>query len=156
LETGKKDTAKPANQPEEKGKEKPLEKGKEKPLGNGKKKPVEQGKEKPQEKEKEPLEKGITITPAPKGKKPKPTLVVDWHHTMGVGNRVTYENMVALRKLMDTANVHILSYVETRWREGQVQKQVRDLLPEELWERLQGVHCTYSRTQKNRKLQWCR
>lgn len=133
-----------------------MEKGKEKPLGKGKKKAVEQNKEKPQQKVKEPLGKGITLTPAsrgitltpaPKGK-PKRSMVVDWHHTMEAGNRVTSENMVALGKLLDSCQVHILSYVETRWREGQVQRQVRDLLPEELWERLQGVHCTYSRTQK--------
>ena len=89
LGKGKKTTAKPANQPEEKGKEEPLEKGKEKPLEKGKEKPLGKGKKKAVEQKKVPLgkgitltpaPKGITLTPAPKGKKPKPTMVVDWHY----------------------------------------------------------------------------
>ena len=78
----------------------------------------------------------------------KPIMVVDWHNTIEKQNRVSFQNEKALNKLMDYADVHILSYVETQWRENEVHKQVSPRTRS----KLKGVHCCYERVGPHGKL----
>ena len=83
-------------------------------------------------------------------------MVVDWHNTIEEHDRVSFQNEKALNKLMDYADVHILSYVETQWRENEVHKQVKQLLSPSTRSKLKGVHCCYERVGLHGKLGWCR
>jgi hypothetical protein len=82
----------------------------------------------------------------------KPIMVVDWHNTIEKQNRVSFQNEKALNKLMDHADVHILSDVETQWRENEVHKQVSPRTRS----KLKGVHCCYESVGMHDKLGWCR
>ena len=94
---------------------------------------------------------GIKLTPA----KAKPTVVVDWHNTVEVNNRVPPQNAAALAKLMDHAHVHILSYVETTKRQHTFYKQVRQLLPS-LWRGLELHTCWDRLGPADGKAAWCK
>ena len=148
-----------------------LEKAEKKNKTNAEKKPLEKGtkgdkkKEKPLEKgtegEKKPLGKGpkATLTPnkeaLEKANAKKYTIVVDWHNTLEVNNSMPPQNAAALEKLLEVANVHILSYVETKWRECKVHRQVKQLLPD-LWERVSSINCCFERIGKDGKASWCK
>jgi hypothetical protein len=49
-------------------------------------------------------------------KNKKPIIVLDWHNTIEKQNRVSFQNEKALNKLMDYADLHIVSYGESQWR----------------------------------------
>jgi len=56
---------------------------------------------------------------------------------------------------MDHADVHILSDVETQWRENEVHKQVRQLLSPRTRSKVKGAHC-YESVGMHDTLGWCR
>ena len=75
----------------------------------------------PLEKGKESLEKGK------KRKKPQATVMVDWHNTLEVGNRIPPANLEALHKLLGKAEVHLLSAVGSWKMKKQVEGQMAKL-----------------------------
>eukprot|EP00435_Cladocopium_sp_Y103_P061701 s645_g23.t1 len=91
-----------------------------------------------------------------KKNKKRPIIVVDWHNTIERNNRVSFANEKALNLLMDKADVVILPYVESQWRESQVHQQVRELLSPSTRQKIKGVHCCYNRVGPNGKLSWCK
>lgn len=69
-----------------------------------------------------PLEKGkvpVHLTPAP-----RKVAVVDWRETLEVENEIPTANLVALEQLLQVAEVHIVSYVETVKRQRQLLQDV--------------------------------
>lgn len=69
-----------------------------------------------------PLEKGkvpVHLTPAP-----RKVVVVDWRETLEVENEIPTANLVALEQLLQVAEVHIVSYVETVKRQRQLLQDV--------------------------------
>ena len=76
---------------------------------------------------KEALEKApsnVVLKAAPPKKLPR--VVVDWHNSLEKEDCVPDSHQEALERLMEVAEVHVLSYVNTIWRQGQVHQDVRD------------------------------
>ena len=91
---------------------------------------------------------GLRLKPAP----PKPVVVVDWHETLEIGGRAPEENEAALEKLLEVAEVHILSYVESTSRQRKLHQDVQDL---RCFAQLAGVHTCWGRWGKDGKADWC-
>ena len=94
---------------------------------------------------------GIVLKPAP----PKKVVVVDWHNTLEVRNAVPGAHQEALRQLLEVADVHIVSYVETQYRHLQVMQDVWDMVDTDNLEKLSGVHCCWERVGYDGKRAWC-
>ena len=104
-----------------------------------------------------PLEKGtgpvVVLKPAASK---RPILVVDWHNTLEVNNKIPPENLVALEKVTQVADVHILSYVATWTREQAVKRDTSALIPFKIWDRLMGVHTCWEKVGRDGKFEWCK
>ena len=111
------------------------------------------------EKDKKPSEKdlasspsvereGVRLRPAP----PKPVVVVDWHETLEIDDRVPEENEEALEKLLEVAEVHIVSYVESTYRQKRVHEDTQDL---RCFKQLAGVHTCWGKWGQDSKAEWC-
>ena len=99
----------------------------------------------------EPKASGITLKPAPFKKR---VVVVDWHDSLEKEDQVPLLHQQALEKLMDHAEVHLLSYVASTKREIQVHQDVRDMV--KAMHRLAGVHTTWSKVGWQGKAAWCK
>ena len=64
-------------------------------------------------------------------KEGKPVVVVDWHNCLEKDDVVPEENLHALKKVLEVADVRIISWVGTEARRKSALKQIRDLLPAE-------------------------
>ena len=150
--------------PEEGKKEQALEKAPVVPEEGKKKEALEKAPVVPEEgNKKEALEKapvvpdgitlasGITLKPAPFKKR---VVVVDWHDSLEKEDQVPLLHQQALEKLMDHAEVHVLSYVASTKREIQVHQDVRDMV--KAMHRLAGVHTTWSKVGWQGKAAWCK
>ena len=163
LEKGK--SSQPVKMEEDQGKSLGKDKGQDKSLekdkGQDKSLEKDKGQDKSLEKDKpsKSLEKdlassssvereGLRLKPAP----PKPVVVVDWHETLEIGGRVPEENEAALEKLLEVAEVHILSYVESTSRQRKLHQDVQDL---RCFAQLAGVHTCWGRWGKDGKADWC-
>ena len=72
----------------------------------------------------------------------KPNVIVDWHFTLEVNDQVSDDNIKALEVLVEKCKrVTLLSYVASNQRAQQVQKDMQDLLPGDLYRRLGKAIC---------------
>ena len=104
---------------------------------------------------KEALEKApsnVVLKAAPPKKLPR--VVVDWHNSLEKEDCVPDSHQEALERLMEVAEVHVLSYVNTIWRQGQVHQDVRDQV--RAMHRLGGVHTTWQKCGSQGKAAWCK
>ena len=72
----------------------------------------------------------------------KPNVIIDWHFTLEVNDQVPDDNIKALRALMEKSNrVTLLSYVASNQRAQQVQQDMQNLLPADIYRRLGKAIC---------------
>ena len=72
----------------------------------------------------------------------KPNVIIDWHFTLEVNDQVSDGNIKALRALMEKSKrVTLLSYVASNQRAQQVQQDMQDLLPADIYSRLGKAIC---------------
>ena len=93
---------------------------------------------------------GATLTPGPGA---KPVVVVDWHNTIELNNKVPRSHQMAMQALLEVADVHIVSYVHTYTRHAAVLWDAK-----ELWchSQLAGVHTCWVQCGDDGKLGWCK
>ena len=72
----------------------------------------------------------------------KPKVLVDWHWTLEVHNDISPDNMQALEKLLEKADVHLLSYVGSWKRQVAVLKDMANL-PAEIRDKLASFSTTW-------------
>ena len=150
-------------QKDEKMPEKPLEKG-EKAVQKDKKEEEEKKEEATssvtltpakkflEEEGKEALEKakvGITLRP----RMPKRVVVVDWHNSLEKEDTVPEAHQESLEKLIQVAEVHILSYVASRERMAQVHQDVKNMV--RCKDQLAGVHTCWQKVGYEGKAAYC-
>ena len=72
----------------------------------------------------------------------KPNVIIDWHFTLEVNDQVPDDNIKAVRALMEKSNrVTLLSYVASNQRAQQVQQDMQNLLPADIYRRLGKAIC---------------
>ena len=77
----------------------------------------------------EALNKDSAAEPSLK-KVDRPLVIIDWHNTLEKGDALPEENLEALKKVLDVADVRIISWVGSESRRKATLKQIRDLLPQ--------------------------
>ena len=78
-------------------------------------------------------------------KEGKPVVVVDWHNCLEKDDVVPEENLHALKKVLEVADVRIISWVGTEARRKAALKQIRDLLPADTLKKVKGYQCVWYR-----------
>ena len=84
----------------------------------------------------------------------RPLVVIDWHNTLEKGDAVPEENLEALKKVLDVADVRIISWVHTEHRRRSTLKQIRELIPEETLKKVKGYQCIWYRCGDGGKVDW--
>ena len=68
----------------------------------------------------------------------RPLVIIDWRNTLEKGDALPEENLEALKKVLDVADVRIISWVGSESRRKATLKQIRDLLPQETLKKVKG------------------
>ena len=102
---------------------------------------------------KEALEKASKITLKPRAQMPKRVVVVDWHQSLEKDDTVPESHQESLEKLLQVAEVHILSYVASRSRMVQVHQDVRRMVRSQA--QLAGVHTCWQKVGWDGKAAYC-
>ena len=84
----------------------------------------------------------------------KPVVVVDWHNCLEKDDVVPEENLHALQKVLEVADVRIISWVGSEARRKSALKQIRDLLPAETLKKAKGYQCVRYRCGEGGKVDW--
>ena len=87
-------------------------------------------------------------------KEGKPVVVVDWHNCLEKDDVVPEENLHALKKVLEVADVRIISWVGTEARRKAALKQIRGLLPAETLKKVKGYQCVWYRCGEGGKVDW--
>ena len=87
-------------------------------------------------------------------KEGKPVVVVDWHNCLEKDDVVPEENLHALKKVLEVADVRIISWVGSEARRKSALKQIRDLLPAETLKKVKGYQCVWYRCGEGGKVDW--
>ena len=84
----------------------------------------------------------------------RPLVVIDWRNTLEKGYALPEENLEALKKVLDVADVRIISWVGSESRRKATLKQIRDLLPEETLKKVKGYQTVWYRCGEGGKVDW--
>ena len=104
-------------------------------------------------KKEEALKKGSAAESSLK-KVDRPLVIIDWHNTLEKGDALPEENLEALKKVLDVADVRIISWVGSESRRKATLKQIRDLLPQETLKKVKGYQTVWYRCGEGGKVDW--
>lgn len=69
--------------------------------------------------------------PAALKKDTRPVVIIDWHNTLEIDEILPEDNLAALKKVLEVADVRIISWVNSAARRSSTLQQIRDLIPQE-------------------------
>eukprot|EP00435_Cladocopium_sp_Y103_P049709 s1514_g15.t1 len=87
-------------------------------------------------------------------KKEKPLVIIDWHNTLEVNDALPEENLDALKKVLEVADVRIISWVNSEARRKSTLKQIRDLIPHETLKKVKGYQTIWYKCGEGGKVHW--
>ena len=87
-------------------------------------------------------------------KEGKPIVVVDWHNCLEKDDVVSEDNLQALKRALEVADVRIISWVGSEARRKSTLKQIRDLIPAETLKKVKGYQCAWYKCGEGGKVDW--
>ena len=57
-------------------------------------------------------------------------VIIDWHNTLEIDDRLPEDNLAALKKVLEVADVRIISWVNSEARRRSTLQQIRELSPQ--------------------------
>eukprot|EP00435_Cladocopium_sp_Y103_P031587 s1600_g8.t1 len=87
-------------------------------------------------------------------KKEKQLVIIDWHNTLKLNDAIPKENLAALKKVLEVADVRIISWVNSEARRKSTLKQIRELIPHETLKKVKGYQTIWYKCGEGGKVHW--
>ena len=92
--------------------------------------------------------------PAALKKGTKPVVIIDWHNTLEINDLLPEDNLAALKKVMEVADVRIISWVNSAARRSSTLQQIRDLIPQGTLKKVKSYQTIWYKCGEGGKVHW--
>lgn len=92
--------------------------------------------------------------PAALKKGTKPVVIIDWHNTLEINDLLPEHNLAALKKVMEVADVRIISWVNSAARRSSTLQQIRDLIPQGTLKKVKSYQTIWYKCGEGGKVHW--